>query len=477
MLSELWKENRKPDFKSKYAVKKTEEKIIRYAESQALISPGDAILVALSGGPDSVLLLSFLDKFKKKFKIEIAAFHLNHKLRGRSADLDERFCRKFCSDRGIKYFSQSKDVKAFAAGNKLSVEEAGRNLRYDLLNRICTKYHFTKIATAHIKDDNTETVLLNIMKGSGITGITGIPPKRNNIIRPLLCLSKDEVLDYLHSGKINYRIDESNLSDDYERNFIRNKLIPLVKERLNPSLDDTIYNSSSIFSHIKNYLDSSVKKEKKRVVTAKSNGLIINLDMIPGIHFAILSEILRNSIQDTWNIKTGSADIQKISDLINKQSGTILELSDNLTALKNRKQIIIQKKLPVIETEKRYIKIGNSINLSAGRLSIKQVDAAKIKFSSNSLTEYISADRIKGRMSVRNWKPGDSFVPFGMTGRKKLSDYLVDIKQSKIEKQGQLVLTYSEQIIWVIGKRLDNRFKINNTTKNILELSWKPKKN
>lgn len=458
-------------------MKKTEEKIIRFVQSLSLINKGDNILVSLSGGPDSVLLLSFLNKFRRKFNIQLAAFHLNHKLRGSSADIDEKFCRKFCAQQNIKYFSRVKDVKAFAEKNKLSVEEAGRNLRYNYLNEICNKHRFEKIATAHIKDDNTETVLLNIIKGTGLTGMSGIPAKRQNIIRPLLCLTKDEVFDYLHKCKISYRIDESNLSDDYERNFIRNKIIPLIKSRLNPSVDDALFNSSAIFLSIKSLLDQIVNSEIKSAVSAGKNGLTIHLDHISGIHYAILSEIIRAAVQKNLKVIPGYSDIQKISGLFSKQSGTMIELSENLTALKNRTQIVIQKKVSVSSLKKTYLKIGDSIKLDGGQLSIKKADADRINHNSNKLTEYISADKIEGRICVRKWKPGDLFVPFGMKGRKKLSDYLVDIKQSRIDKQNQLVLTDSKKIIWVVGKRLDNRFKINNKTKNILEISWKPKMN
>ncbi|MCL4278907.1 MAG: tRNA lysidine(34) synthetase TilS, partial [Ignavibacteriaceae bacterium] len=219
-------------------IKTIEQKALKFIDENHLIDFGDKILVALSGGADSVFLLSFLLKFKKRFRIKLAAFHLNHKLRGKSADDDEKFCKDFCSENNVPFVSVSNEVKANAKKSKLSIEEAARKIRYQELQKAATKLGCNKIATAHNSSDNVETILLNLFKGAGLKGLSGIPVKRENIIRPILSLTSDEIRKYLVQNKIHFRIDESNLKSDYERNFLRNKIIPELKKRLNPQLEE-----------------------------------------------------------------------------------------------------------------------------------------------------------------------------------------------------------------------------------------------
>ena len=177
-------------------MKSIEEKVLLFIAEKKLISQNDKIVVGLSGGADSVFLLSFLNKFKKKFNLSLIAVHLNHKIRGKEADDDESFCIKFCEELNIPLFLKKKNIKAYAKKKKLSLEEAGRDIRYKLFSEVAVKEKCTKIATAHHQSDNTETVLLNLIKGSGLNGAAGIPERRGNIIRPLLTLTKDEILSY-----------------------------------------------------------------------------------------------------------------------------------------------------------------------------------------------------------------------------------------------------------------------------------------
>src|ERR1035438_5799483 len=225
-------------------MKKTEQKVLKFIDDNSLIQKGDKILVSLSGGPDSVFLLYFLKKYQKKFSVSLYAFHLNHLLRGKDAYLDEDFCKQICSSLNIPFFSVRKNVKQFAHKKKISIEEAGRILRYSELGKLLKKISFNSVATAHNCDDNAETVLLNLIKGTGLKGISGIPVKRDNIIRPILVLPKAEILKYLDLKKIKFRIDSSNFQIDLERNFIRHILLPLIRSKLNPSVDNAIFNSS-----------------------------------------------------------------------------------------------------------------------------------------------------------------------------------------------------------------------------------------
>ncbi|MGA7836827.1 MAG: tRNA lysidine(34) synthetase TilS, partial [Ignavibacteriaceae bacterium] len=227
-------------------MKKTEEKVLKFIDQKNLISRRDKILIALSGGPDSVFLFHFLLKFRKRFQIDLAAAHINHKLRGKNSDADEKFCKDLCEQNDIQFFSTRKDVKKIAAAKKISLEEAGREIRYSEFKRIAVQNNFSKIATAHNCSDNAETVFFNLIKGTGLKGLSGIPIKRENIIRPVLVLTKNEILEYLSKKKLKFRMDESNLESEFERNFIRNEIFPLIKEKLNPAFEEKIFHNSEI---------------------------------------------------------------------------------------------------------------------------------------------------------------------------------------------------------------------------------------
>lgn len=455
-------------------MKKTEEKVIRFISSHSLIEKGDKVLVALSGGPDSVFLLHFLNKFKKKYKIEIGAFHLNHRLRGKDANADERFCSQLCCRLKADYFSSEKDVQKFAKQKKVSVEEAGRIIRYDLLNSISQKYNYTKIATAHIQDDNAETVLLNLIKGSGLTGISGIPVRREKIIRPVLCLSKDEILDYLHLNRISYRVDESNFSEHYERNFIRQQIIPLIRERLNPSLGENILNSSLVFQSLKRFTDEEVKRLLGKVVLSSREIIKLKIDLLNDYHESIISEAIKSIVREKWDVILNYNDLKRIFELLNKQTGLTAELSENIIAFRDRQNLIIKKKSELKNIKPLTIKIGEKKKTAAGIISITLTERNKIIYSRNTDNEYISGDNVQNKLTLRKWQNGDKFYPLGMKRKKKVSDFLIDIKMSRLGKENQLVLADGNKIIWLVGRRIDNRFKITEKTKKVLKLCWKP---
>lgn len=251
-------------------MKATEQKVIRFIYENKLINSKDKVLIALSGGPDSVFLLHFFNKFRKKYKIEIGAVHINHLLRGKNSDRDELFCKTICEELLIPFYKLKKNVSSFSKMNKISIEIAGRKIRYEYFNKISKLYNYNKIATAHNADDNTETVLLNLIKGAGLKGIAGIPVNRNNIIRPILCLTKKEILEYLDANRFEFRIDESNLTNEYERNFIRNEVIPLLTNNINSSISKTILNTSLNLQSLDSKLFNLTDKIRSEIVVAKN---------------------------------------------------------------------------------------------------------------------------------------------------------------------------------------------------------------
>ncbi len=454
-------------------MKATEQKVIRFIKENELLSFGEKVLVALSGGPDSVFLLHFLNKFKKKFKIEIGAVHINHKLRGKDSERDELFCKSICDELSIPIYILRKDVKIYSKKNKISLESAGRKIRYEFFDKIAKDNTYDKIVTAHNADDNAETVLLNLIKGAGLKGIAGIPVKRNNIIRPILSLTKKEILDYLDENQFEYRIDESNLSNDFERNFLRNEIIPLIQKNLNPSFSNSTLITSLNLQKLNSGLREIVSELKSAVKIKRNKSLSIPIEFIKKGNDFIISYMIKETIDENFSVKLESKDLKKIFLLAKKESGKSEELSKYLIALKGRNEITIKKKSSVKNSINKKISIGKELEIDGKILSISKVKRDEVKIGKSKNVEFISAEGLSSTFVIRIWKKGDKFFPIGMQGTKKISDYLNDIKINSFEKKQQLVLENKRKIIWVIGKRLDDRFKITSDTKKVLKLCLK----
>lgn len=453
-------------------LKTIEQKVLKFINENHLIEKGNKVLVAFSGGADSVFLLQFLIKYKTRFGIELAAFHLNHKLRGRDADADEKFCTDFCTKKNIEFQSVSKDVKQISKKKKVSIEEAARELRYAELIKTSEKLKADKIATAHNLSDSVETVLLNFIKGTGLKGFAGIPVQRENIIRPILCLTSEEIRKYLKLNKISYRLDKSNLNIDYERNFLRNEVIPKLKAKLNPKLEQKIASTLRILKDVNIFIDKQVNLFSRSAVDFDGKRLTINLKKLKSQDEIFNSIFLKTIVEKNFKIDVDAENVHSLIELINSQTGRSIQLKENFVAIRERDSIVIeQNRQKRNKAVRRKIKIGQKINVAGKEISIELMGKKKQKFSSNKLIEYISGDSVKETFEIREWKTGDRFFPLGMKGSKKISDFLADEKISTHTKKENLVLTNSGKIVWVVGLRIDERFKVLRETKRILKLT------
>jgi tRNA(Ile)-lysidine synthase len=451
-------------------MKTIEQKVLKFIDEKDLIQRNDRVLVALSGGPDSTFLLHFLLKFRKKYNIELGAVHVNHMIRGKSAIEDEEFCRKLSVNLNIKYFAVQKNVRLYAKKNKYSLEEAGRIIRYETLNKVLKQKGFNKIATAHNCSDNAETVLLNLIKGTGIKGISGIPPKRGNIIRPILVLKKNEILEYLNNYGIKYRIDESNLNTDFERNFLRKEIIPWIKKKLNPDFEKAVFKASEIFAGFASLLDQQIREELKETVEINNKEIKIISAEFEKVNEELKNYVIKTAVEEHFKVPLTFTDVKNIKSLFNKKTGKSINLQKNFIASRERGLVKISK-LNKIDLYKNLKLIeGESVKVKEKTLFIKSINEAPKKFSANKLTEYISADNISGYFLLRRWKAGDKFSPLGLKGTKKISDFLNEQKITSARKKEQLVLTNKGRIVWVLGLRLDERFKITKDTERVIEL-------
>lgn len=453
-------------------MKYIEQKVISFISRYGLITTGDKVLVAFSGGPDSVFALHFLHKFKRKFGIEIFAVHFNHQLRGKESEKDELFCEKFCETLKVPLYSVKLDVKTFAKQNKISIEEAARKLRYNSLEEIAQDFECSKILTAHNQSDNTETVLLNFFSGTGYSGLTGIPIRRSNIIRPFLCLTKKQITDYLKQNKIKYRVDKSNKSNDFKRNLLRNKVIPVIREKINPSVDDAVFRSSKVLENFLKQIDNSVEKIITDYSRISNGTIFIKSSVNKKYDEHILGEFFKKLLQENYSYEFKYKDIIELRALFEKQKGKTITLSSKLYAVRESNGIKIQKNLEDSAQSSFVLLPGETKKYGGKTYGINTYKGTIPKLGTSKSAEFISGDSLEDKFILRKWKNGDRFIPLGMKGFKKISDFLTDCKIPSSEKKSVLVLENRNNIVWVVGLRIDERYKVIPKTKTVYKL-WK----
>ena len=411
------------------------------------------LLLAVSGGVDSMVLLDLF----YKLRFDICIVHCNFQLRGEESDADELLVREICQEGYIPYFIESFDTLEFAKENKLSIQLAARKLRYDWFQEIIS-LGFDYVLTAHHLDDNVETFLINFTRGTGLEGLTGIPAQNGNIIRPLLPFSREEIENYALENKIQWREDSSNASDKYFRNKLRHNIVPILKE-LNTGFLDSFQNTLNHLQQAESLVNDASKLVFEKVVEEKENQLEIHLK--PLLEFqnykAYLYQWLKEYGFSAWN---------DIYDLVEAQSGKQV-FSETHVLLKDREKLILSERKSTDNSPVFIIEsIESKVNIP---LKLRFCKAVNI-FETVSNCIFVDESKIKFPLTIRKWQEGDYFYPSGMNGKKKLSKYFKDEKYSLLDKENQWLLCSEDQIIWVIGKRADNRFTSKETIQNNIKI-------
>ncbi len=411
------------------------------------------LLLAVSGGIDSMVLLDLF----YKLRFDICVVHCNFQLREIESDGDEMLVKEICQDRYIPYFIEKFDTLEFAKENKLSIQLAARKLRYDWFQEIIS-LGFDYVLTAHHLDDNVETFLINFTRGTGLEGLTGIPAQNGNIIRPLLSFSREEIENYALENKIQWREDSSNTSDKYFRNKLRHDIVPVLKE-LNIGFLDSFQNTLNHLQQAESLVDDASILVYEKVVQEKENRLEISLKTLLQFknYKAYLFQWLKTYGFSAWN---------DIYDLVDAQSGKQI-FSETYVLLKDREKLILSEIKTSNNLEVFIIEsLDNKVNIP---LKLRFSKAVNI-FETVSNCIFVDENKIKFPLTIRKWQEGDYFYPSGMNGKKKLSKYFKDEKYSLLDKKNQWLLCSEEQIVWVIGKRVDNRFTSNETTQNSIKI-------
>ncbi|TJY33921.1 tRNA lysidine(34) synthetase TilS [Pontimicrobium aquaticum] len=431
------------------------KKIQNHINEQFSFIKNAKLLIAISGGVDSVVLAYLC----KKLGLNISLAHCNFNLRGDESDADEDFVLQLAKDWELEVFIENFDTKQFATDNKLSTQMAARTLRYLWFKELKAQLKFDYVLTAHHADDNFETFLINLSRGTGLDGLLGIPQVNGDIVRPLLPFAREDIEQFAKQQKLQWREDSSNVSTKYLRNKLRHDVIPILKE-INPQLLQNFEKTQQYLNDAKSIINDRVDEIAQNIVSkAKNNSKAFSISEIQQLNNskAYLYELLNGYGFTQWN---------DILALLTAQSGKQV-FSKTHRLLKDRAYLILSE---IISVPDESIKINESQNLVLtpfGKLSISK-GATKGKAQYN--TAYFDLSSLSFPLTIRKWQEGDVFYPLGMKGKKKVSKYFKDEKFSLLDKENTWLLCSGDDIIWIVGHRTDNRFKVKSNTKEILKI-------
>jgi tRNA(Ile)-lysidine synthase len=462
-----------------------EKKVIQYIEEQSMLEAGDQVLIGVSGGADSLALLYFLDKYSQALQITIGVAHLHHGLRGLEADEDEAFVRDFCNLRDIPFYSRQRNIRVISRTEKISIEEAGRKERYDFFANVAKSEGYHRIAMGHHINDQAETMLMRLIRGTGIKGVSGIKSSRDNLyIRPFLCLEKKEILAYCEEHQLKYRTDATNFQRDYTRNVIRLDIIPRILE-INPRAEVHFNDFTRIANEYEAFFEKYVDQKEKIILVKKETMVLIDRELWLKEEPVVQKELLRRSI---LQFKGSLKEIQYnhitalSSLLISDKTIWEIHLPDEIQLIRRYDQVMVTKKqqnmdLGILPKQifpgKTYVFAKERIILETETIfrdKLKKNYHVLIKESENHSEKYFDYDKIKNNLILRSRKSGDFFYPSGLLGRKTIKKYFIDKKIERNKRNGIPLLTVGDEVVWIVGYAINQRYLANASTKNIIRV-------
>lgn len=449
------------------------DRVQKFASVHDLFTEHSKYIVALSGGADSVALLLLMKDISVKYSLDIDAAHCNFNLRGKESYRDEEFCKALCNKLHIKLHVVHFDTREYARLHNVSIEMAARDLRYGYFENLRHDIKAKDVCVAHHRDDSVETVLLNLIRGTGIRGLRGIMPRNGNVIRPLLCMGKNDILEYLKSIRQDYVTDSSNLIPDVKRNRLRIDVLPLLK-KINPSVQQSIFESTMHVNEALKLYDAAIEKSINEVLDSstmsKDRPVRFSLERLAS---QVSPEITLFHILKIYNFS--SAQVKDIESSINRTQQSAHFLSATHELCIDRGYAIVQPINYKVSTRQLCIPENGTYVFGSDTkfiLSNENVGPNYI-ISKDSFCVCLDAADVAMPLTVRRVEKGDRFTPFGMTKTKLVSDYMTDRKFSLFEKNRQLVVTDAYgNIIWLVGERTDNRFRVKKDTTLVLKIKY-----
>jgi tRNA(Ile)-lysidine synthase len=451
-------------------LRKITNTIARYA----LLDEGDSVLVALSGGPDSVALMHLLSRLSKRMKLELTAVYINHQIRPAAVKKEEKFCRRLCETLNVPLELVSENIPALAKAKKKGLEEMARDFRYLTFDRLADSHHCHRIAVGHHADDRVETVLFRLLRGTGRTGLAGMPIRRGRIIRPLFRQTKDDILVYLKKHGLDYCLDQSNEGSDFKRNYIRNELLPTIRKNLNVRVDAAILNLAETAGDEEAYMEQVAQRGLRKAGSVTPGGKFeLDLDNFNSYDLWVRRRMVRYCIAELSNspYPPDKVVIDRLIELSEKD-GRGMSLPGNVQAIQVGHKLVLHRRARI--HFEQPLEVGRRCRLEVPRLDfrVRVIDRRVEKVPRDKRSQIVMLDdaKVERPLTVRNIRPGDRFVPLGMTGSKKVGDYLTDRKLDRVYRDEVPVVCDSRGIVWLVGYEIASRVKIDDKTRKVLEI-------
>ncbi len=458
----------------------------------SMFNSGDSVLVAFSGGPDSMALLDVLARLAPDYGLSLGAAHLNHMLRGPESDKDQAFAEGVAKQMGIPFYTKKFNVKKYKTENRLSEEEAARTVRYEFFESVATEHGFNRIAIGHNKDDNAELFLMNLLRGSGPLGLSGIPPIRDDrIVRPLMRVTRDEIMEYIQEQKLGYVVDSTNFDEKYLRNKIRLKLLPGLADQYNPRIIDALDRLATILKSEEDWINSEIESLYSQVLVAhQANRVELSIDKLIVLHQAARRRVLRKGLHHVKGDlrRITFSHVETILSLLTKGRAFTLDMPGQLRIEKAGDLLVLEKKdYPLRDTAKmekapvfsytlheptdfpltlQLSETGNRIEITVEDFN-GDIEGLK-KFGPR--TACLDFARATFPLTIRSIAPGDKFSPIGMKGAIKVNRFFINEKMTRQQRSRAGVVTSQDKIAWVIGKRIAEPFKADESTLKILKI-------
>ncbi len=445
------------------------KKVLDFVNKNNILEHGDSVILGVSGGADSVCMLHLLNSLKEDLGIELTVVHVNHRIRGIEAEQDAEFVEHISEELGVECKIFHIDIPAIATQKKMSEEEAGRIERYAVFESVAEEIGANKIAVAHNLNDNSETVLFNLFRGSKLKGMTGIPVKREKIIRPLLCLTRKEIEEYLEKHHLDYCIDSTNKETEYSRNKLRLDILPYIKENINSKAEEHIVNTAQSLREIYDYIECQTDEAYENYV---KNNIILNESKdLPSV---ILKEVVRRWIfNNTGSLKDITAThIDMVISLLHNSVSKKIEIPYSFIIKKGYQGIELgegeepKKKIGQVLLEDNKINQVENFFVSVEESSINKENVPDLMY-----TKWFDYDKIN-KLLLRSRQPGDYIIIDKKGGKKKLKDYFIDEKVPREKRDEILLLADGSHIVWIVGYRISEYFKVSDETKNIIKIAY-----
>jgi tRNA(Ile)-lysidine synthase len=464
-----------------------EERVLGFIREHCPLAPKSRLLVAVSGGPDSVCLLHILTSLKEELGVELYAAHLNHQLRGADSESDAEYVTNLTQSLGIPTTIGERNVRAYQAQKRISLEEAAREVRYDFLAQTARSIGTDQVAIGHTRDDNIETILMHLIRGSGTRGLQGLRPRTEwpsadaslTIIRPLLEISREETQSYCQEHSLSPRLDSSNLSLSPLRNRIRLKLLPLLKG-YNPRIAEALLRTARIAAGDLAFLEGEGACSWNQITQLKEDVIILDKEHLLELPSALKRQVLRLSLDKLiGSLKDIECrHIEEMMNALDKPAGRSLNLPGGLTLTIEYDRYLIGKEplalspFPPLEAE-LPLSVPGETRLPGWHI-VASITEQQAPEESDNLSACFDFDKTGDRLSVRNRKPGDRFQPLGMSQPKKLNRFMIDAKIPRLWRKRVPVVCSPKQIVWVVGGRIDDRVRVTEDTKKVLRLRFTP---